>query len=157
MQDSSLLTDLATLTQTTGVGAVALKRMPQEELFRYGIVTPVGPLVVADGVETLPIANVVEKPRVDEAPSDLAIIGRYALTPDIFDVLDGLAPGGTGEIQLTDALSIQAERSPLHGVISHIGRRDIGNPLGWIEAVIEAGLENAEFGDGLRTWLRTVI
>ena len=157
MQDSSLLTDLATLTQTTRVGAVALKRMPQEELFRYGIVTPVGPLVVADGVETLPIANVVEKPRVDEAPSDLAIIGRYALTPDIFDVLDGLAPSGTGEIQLTDALSIQAERNPLHGVISHIGRRDIGTPLGWIEAVIEAGLDHAEFGEGLRTWLRTVI
>ncbi len=157
MQDSSLLTDLAMLTQTTGVGAVALKRMPREELFRYGIVTPVGPLVLADGIESLPIANVIEKPRVEEAPSDLAIIGRYALTPDIFDVLDGLAPGGTGEIQLTDALSIQAERSPLQGVISHIGRRDIGNPLGWIEAVIEAGLEHAEFGDGLRSWLRTVI
>jgi UTP--glucose-1-phosphate uridylyltransferase len=157
MQDSSLLTDLATLTQRTGVGAVALKRMPREELFRYGIVTPVGPVGKTDGVESLPIAKVIEKPSVDDAPSDLAIIGRYALTPDIFDVLEGLAPAGTGEIQLTDALSIQAERTPLHGVISHIGRRDIGNPLGWIEAVIEAGLEHAEFGDGLRTWLRTVI
>jgi UTP-glucose-1-phosphate uridylyltransferase len=72
-------------------------------------------------------------------------------------VLDGLVPAGTGEIQLTDALSRQSEKAPLHGVISHIGRRDIGNPLGWIEAVIEAGLEHAEFGDGLRTWLRTVI
>ncbi|CAB4724624.1 unannotated protein [freshwater metagenome] len=157
MQDSSLLTDLATLTQRTGVGAVALKRMPREELFRYGIVTPVGPVGKTDGVESLPIAKVIEKPSIKDAPSDLAIIGRYALTPDIFDVLDGLAPAGTGEIQLTDALSIQAERAPLHGVISHIGRRDIGNPLGWIEAVIEAGLEHAEFGDGLRTWLRTVI
>jgi UTP--glucose-1-phosphate uridylyltransferase len=157
MQDSSLLTDLATLTQRTGVGAVALKRMPREELFRYGIVTPVGPVGKTDGVESLPIAKVIEKPSIKDAPSDLAIIGRYALTPDIFDVLDGLAPAGTGEIQLTDALSIQAERTPLHGVISHIGRRDIGNPLGWIEAVIEAGLEHAEFGDGLRTWLRTVI
>jgi UTP-glucose-1-phosphate uridylyltransferase len=56
MQDSSLLTDLATLTQGTGVGAVALKRMPREELFRYGIVTPVGPLTHVDGVESLPIA-----------------------------------------------------------------------------------------------------
>jgi len=157
MQDSSLLTDLATLTQRTGVGAVALKRMPREELFRYGIVTPVGPVGKIDGVESLPIAKVIEKPSIKDAPSDLAIIGRYALTPDIFNVLDGLAPAGTGEIQLTDALSIQAERTPLHGVISHIGRRDIGNPLGWIEAVIEAGLEHAEFGDGLRTWLRTVI
>jgi len=157
MQDSSLLTDLATLTQNTGVGAVALKRMPREDLFRYGIVTPVGPMTRIDGVESLPIAKVIEKPHVDDAPSDLAIIGRYALTPDIFDVLDGLVPAGTGEIQLTDALSRQSEKAPLHGVISHIGRRDIGNPLGWIEAVIEAGLEHTEFGDGLRTWLRTVI
>jgi UTP--glucose-1-phosphate uridylyltransferase len=114
-------------------------------------------LQTSEGVEFLPIADVVEKPRNDEAPSDLAIIGRYALTPDIFDILDALAPGGSGEIQLTDALSIQAEQTPLHGVISTIGRRDVGNPLGWIEAVIEAGLDHPEFGQGLREWLREVL
>lgn len=157
MQDSRLLNDLATLTQKTGVGAVALKQMPNDELFRYGIVTPMGESRTQDGIEFLPIANVVEKPRNDEAPSDLAIIGRYALTPDIFGILDGLGPGGTGEIQLTDALSLQAEQAPLHGVISTIGRRDIGNPLGWIEAVIEAGLEHPEFGEGLRKWLREAL
>ena len=157
MQDSRLLINLATLTQKTGVGAVAVKQMPKDELFRYGIVTPMGELQTREGVEFLPIADVIEKPRNDEAPSDLAIIGRYALTPDIFDILDALAPGGTGEIQLTDALTIQAEQAPLHGVISTIGRRDIGNPLGWIEAVIEAGLDHPEFGQGLREWLREVL
>jgi UTP--glucose-1-phosphate uridylyltransferase len=157
MQDSRLLIDLATLTQKTGVGAVAVKQMPKDELFRYGIVTPMGELQTSEGVEFLPIADVIEKPRNDEAPSDLAIIGRYALTPDIFDILDTLAPGGTGEIQLTDALTIQAEQAPLHGVMSTIGRRDIGNPLGWIEAVIEAGLDHPEFGQGLREWLREVL
>ena len=79
------------------------------------------------------------------------------MTPDIFDILDSLAPGGTGEIQLTDALTIQAEQAPLHGVISTIGRRDVGNPLGWIEAVIEAGLDHPEFGQGLREWIREVV
>ena len=157
MQDSRLLIDLATLTQKTGIGAIALKQMPKDELFRYGIVTPRGELQTSEGVEFLPVAEVVEKPRNDEAPSDLAIIGRYALTPDIFDILDSLAPGGTGEIQLTDALTIQAEQAPLHGVISTIGRRDVGNPLGWIEAVIEAGLDHPEFGQGLREWLREVV
>ena len=157
MQDSRLLINLATLTQKTGVGAVAVKQMPKDELFRYGIVTPMGELQTREGVEFLPIADVIEKPRNDEAPSDLAIIGRYALTPDIFDILDALAPGGTGEIQLTDALTIQAEQAPLHGVISTIGRRDVGNPLGWIEAVIEAGLDHPEFGQGLREWLREVV
>ena len=157
MQDSRLLINLATLTQKTGVGAVAVKQMPKDELFRYGIVTPMGELQTREGVEFLPIADVIEKPRNDEAPSDLAIIGRYALTPDIFDILDALAPGGTGEIQLTDALTIQAEQAPLHGVMSTIGRRDIGNPLGWIEAVIEAGLDHPEFGQGLRDWLREVL
>lgn len=157
MQDSRLLIDLATLTQKTGIGAIALKQMPKDELFRYGIVTLRGELQTNEGVEYLPIADVVEKPRNDEAPSDLAIIGRYALTSDIFDILDALAPGGTGEIQLTDALTIQAEQAPLHGVISTIGRRDVGNPLGWIEAVIEAGLDHPEFGQGLREWLREVL
>lgn len=157
MQDSRLLNDLATLTQETGVGAVAVKQMPKDELFRYGIVTPMGEICTTAGIEFLPIADVVEKPRNDAAPSDLAIIGRYALTPDIFDLLDGLGPGGTGEIQLTDALSLQAAQTPLHGVISSIGRRDIGNPLGWIEAVIEAGLDHPEFGDGLRQWLREIL
>ena len=79
------------------------------------------------------------------------------MTHDIFEFLDAWAQGGSGEIQLTDALTIQAEQAPLHGVISTIGRRDIGNPLGWIEAVIEAGLDHPEFGQGLREWLREVV
>ena len=157
MGDSTLLQNLGEVTAATGVSAVALKRMPTNELFRYGIVTPVGPMAKVGSVESIPIARVIEKPAVIDAPSDLAIIGRYALTCDIFDLLDGLSPGGTGEIQLTDALSQQAEVQPLHGVISTIGRRDIGNPLGWIEAVIEAGLAHQEFGTSLRSWLREIL
>lgn len=157
MSDSSLLKDLATLTQSTGVGSVALKQMPTAELFRYGIVTPVGPMSTVDGIESLPFITVIEKPNVADAPSDLAIIGRYALTPDIFDLLDALEPGPSGEVLLTDALSAQADVTPLRGVISNIGRRDIGNPQGWLEAVIEAGLQHSEFGESVREWLRTQI
>jgi UTP--glucose-1-phosphate uridylyltransferase len=131
--------------------------MPTAELFRYGIVTPVGPMSTAAGIESLPFTNVIEKPNLADAPSDLAIIGRYALTPDIFDLLDSLEPGLGGEVLLTDAMSAQAAVTPLRGVISNIGRRDIGNPLGWLEAVIEAGLQHPEFGGSVREWLRTQI
>lgn len=150
MSDSSLLTGLARVVSDTGVGAVALKRMPRAELFRYGIVAPVGDERELCGLAALPFVGVVEKPPVDAAPSDLAIIGRYALTPDVFDDLDALVPGSSGELQLTDALAAQATRRPLWGVISDVGRIDIGNPLGWLRAVVEAGLDHAEFGDDFR-------
>lgn len=153
MEDSSLLAVLGGLLATSGTGAVALKRVPADETRRYGIVTPVGGSRDVEGWETIPMARIVEKPTSDP-PSDLAIIGRYALTPDIFDDLDRIGVGSSGEIQLTDALSRQAERSPLHGVVTRIGRRDVGNPLGWIEAVIEAGLAHEEIGPHLRAWLR---
>ena len=156
MENSSLLTRLGKLVAETGVGAVALKRVSAEETSRYGIVTPVGESAVRDGWETAPIARVVEKPR-QNPPSDLAIIGRYALTPDVFDDLLNIGVGSSGEIQLTDALSRQADREPLHGVVSSIGRRDVGNPLGWIEAVIETGLAHPELGSHLRAWLRDTL
>ena len=147
---------LGGLVAETGTGAVALKRVPADETSRYGIVTPLGAPVDRDGWETLPMGHIVEKPAANP-PSDLAIIGRYALTPDIFDDLEIIGVGSSGEIQLTDALSRQADRVPLHGVVSRIGRRDVGNPLGWIEAVVEHGLRHPEIGPHLRTFLRTTL
>jgi UTP--glucose-1-phosphate uridylyltransferase len=137
MSDSSLLAGLARVVADTNIGAVALKRMPRAEL----------------SLAALPFVGVVEKPSVDDAPSDLAIIGRYALTPDIFDDLDALTPGSTGELQLTDALAAQATREPLWGVISDVGRIDIGNPLGWLQAVVDAAVDHPEHGVAFRHWL----
>ena len=153
MSDSSLLAGLARVVADTNIGAVALKRMPRAELSRYGIVSPVGDERTVGGLAALPFVGVVEKPSVDDAPSDLAIIGRYALTPDIFDYLDVLTPGSTGELQLTDALAAQATREPLWGVISDVGRIDIGNPLGWLQAVVDAAVDHPEHGVAFRRWL----
>jgi UTP--glucose-1-phosphate uridylyltransferase len=153
MSDSSLLAGLARVVADTNIGAVALKRMPRAELSRYGIVSPVGDERTVGGLAALPFVGVVEKPSVDDAPSDLAIIGRYALTPDIFDDLDALTPGSTGELQLTDALAAQATREPLWGVISDVGRIDIGNPLGWLQAVVDAAVDHPEHGVAFRHWL----
>lgn len=152
MADSSLLADLATEVVESGVGAVALKRVSSADVVRYGIVDPVGDS--GGDVDRIRFVEVVEKPSVSEAPSDLAIIGRYALTPDVFDEIAALRPAASGEIQLTDALAAQGRRSPLVGVISRVGRRDVGNPLGWLQAVVEAGWQHPDLGDEFRVWLR---
>ena len=91
------------------------------------MIAPTGP-VDADGV--VPIGDMVEKPPVDEAPSDLIIIGRYVLTPDVFEEIAAGRIGALGEIQLTDALRAQAHRSPFHGVVSQIDRFDTGHAAG---------------------------
>lgn len=152
MGDSSLLASLGSVVEATGVAAVALKRMEAHELFRYGVVDPVGDTRRVAASDVVPFAAVTEKPTSD-APSDLVIIGRYALLPDVFSDLAALAPAATGEIQLSDALSVQAARRPLNGVLSAVSRRDIGNPVGWLQAVVEAGLDHPEYGPAFRAWL----
>ncbi len=153
MEDSSLLVDLGRVVDESCRSAIALKRIPKEEVFRYGVVEPSAEERVVAGVASIPFRHVVEKPAVADAPSDLVIIGRYAFTPDVFEALERVTPGSSGEIQLTDALELQASEGDLHGVLSDVGRRDIGHPLGWMQAVVEAGLRHPEHGRPLREWL----
>ena len=120
--------------------------MPHEDVGAYGVIEPLSP-VDADGV--VAIGGMVEKPRSADAPSDLIIIGRYVLTPDVFDEIATLEPGAVGEIQLTDALRAQAARSPFHGVLSEIDRFDTGTPLGYLKAAIAITMRRPEFGDEL--------
>ena len=96
----------------------------------------------------------VEKPKNADAPSELIIIGRYVLTPDVFDCIERVQPGSGGEIQLTDALRMQAEAGPFHGVLSDILRYDTGNPFGWLTAVVELALADPAIGAEFAEWLR---
>ena len=116
---------------------------PQEAVGAYGVIEPLSP-VDPDGV--VAIGGMVEKPDPAGAPSDLIIIGRYVLTPDVFDEIATLKPGAIGEIQLTDALRAQAARSPFHGVISEIERFDTGTPLGYLQAAISITMRRPDFG-----------
>jgi UTP--glucose-1-phosphate uridylyltransferase len=100
------------------------------------------------------VRTMVEKPKVADAPSDLIIIGRYVLTPDVFDRIEQVQPGAGGEIQLTDALRMQAASGPFHGVLRDIRRYDTGNPLGWLTAVVELALEDPAIGPAFRQWLQ---
>ncbi len=150
MGDSSLLAQMVDLCESTGGSVVGLMEVPLEQVSAYGVVTPAGPLT-DDGV--LPVATMVEKPAAADAPSRLIIIGRYVLTPDVFDRIAEVQPGAGGEIQLTDALRMQAESGPFHGVLSRVRRFDTGNPLGWLTAVVELALADPDIGESFREWL----
>ena len=154
MGDSSLLAHMNGVCASTGGSVVALKEVPHEEVGRYGVIAPTGP-VDADGV--VPIGDMVEKPPIDEAPSDLIIIGRYVLTADVFEEIAAGRIGALGEIQLTDALRAQAQRSPFHGVISRIDRFDTGTPFGFLTAAVELGLRDPATGKELRTFLDDLL
>lgn len=130
--DSRLLARMAALCSATGGSVIGLTEVPPADVTRYGIVSPSG--IEVDGL--VPLASMVEKPTVETAPSTLAIIGRYVLTPDIFEHIDRAVPGRLGEIQLTDALRAQAESGPFHGVLNTTPRYDTGTPAGWFEAVV---------------------
>lgn len=151
MGDSTLLAQMADVCLRTGGSVVGLKQVPRHEVSAYGVIDPVGALD-ADGV--VRIATMVEKPPVAEAPSELIIIGRYVLTPDVFDRLEQVQPGAGGEIQLTDALRMQAEAGPFHGVLSDLRRYDTGNPFGWLTAVVELALDDERMGAEFRAWLQ---
>jgi UTP--glucose-1-phosphate uridylyltransferase len=150
MGDSSLLAQMNEVCAGSGGSVVGLKRVPAEEVSAYGVIDPAGPI---DGDGVVPVRDLVEKPPADESPSDLILIGRYVLTPDVFDEIDALVPGRGGELQLTDALRAQAARSPFHGVLSDIERFDTGTPVGLLTAAIELTLRDPDLGPELKAYL----
>ena len=112
MGDSSLLAQMNGVCASTGGSVVGVKQVPHDQVSSYGVVAPAGP-ISDDGV--IPVADLIEKPPVHEAPSDYILIGRYVLTPDVFDEIERLTPGSGGELQLTDALRAQAARGSVLG------------------------------------------
>jgi UTP--glucose-1-phosphate uridylyltransferase len=125
----SVLAQMAQLFEEFGCSIVAVQEVPDEDIHNYGVIAGEQ---LRDGIYR--VERMVEKPNAAEAPSNLAIIGRYILTPDIFDIIRGTAPGASGEIQITDALQQQANTG---GVIAYKfeGRRfDCGSVPGFVEA-----------------------
>jgi UTP--glucose-1-phosphate uridylyltransferase len=150
MGDSSLLAQMCGVCASTGGSVVGVKQVPREDVSSYGVLAPSGPMD-DDGV--IPVVDLVEKPPVDEAPSEYIIIGRYVLTPDVFDEIENLTPGSGGELQLTDALRAQAARSPVSGVLSSVDRFDTGNPVGFLDAAVAYALRNPDMAEGTRAIL----
>jgi UTP--glucose-1-phosphate uridylyltransferase len=152
MGDSSLLDQMARLCESTGGSVVGLKRVASEQVSSYGVIDPSTEL---DEAGVIGIRTMVEKPKIADAPSDLIIIGRYVLTPDVFAKIEQLEPGSGGEIQLTDALKVQAANGPFHGVLSNIRRYDTGTPLGWLSAVVDIALDDPTIGGAFGDFLQS--
>lgn len=152
MGDAQLLTTLSEMVDATGSGAVGLLRVPRDQVSAYGVITPSASSPVDGPFE---IVDVVEKPAANEAPSDLIIIGRYVLTPDVFAEIAELKPHANGELQLTDALRAQTQRAPLHGVINNSRRWDTGTPFGWLTAVVDHALDRPDISAQFSQWLNS--
>jgi len=140
--------------EETGIGAIAVEKVPQEKTHLYGIIDGAANGSSPWGRNLLEIRDMVEKPKPSEAPSNLAVTGRYVLPPAAFECLAQTQPGRGGEIQLTDALRTLAQECGLYGLIYEGLSYDDGDKLGFLMATVEFALKNPEFGDDFREYLR---
>ena len=151
---STLLADMLAAFERHGGPVLALKRFPRPRLSSYGVVAVEGE---PDDAGVVTVTDMVEKPPVDQAPSDLAIMGRYVLTPDVFDCIDRTPKGAKGELQLTDALHLLAARRRFFGVVFDEGRYDTGDKLDWLRATVEVALQHPELGAPFREALAEIV
>ncbi|MBJ6725099.1 UTP--glucose-1-phosphate uridylyltransferase GalU [Geomesophilobacter sediminis] len=128
---------------------LALKQVPMQNISSYGCVSG---NVISDQV--FQVSDLVEKPAVKDAPSDLAIIGRYILTPEIFPILERQEPGKGGEIQLTDALKTLVKAAPIYGCKFEGTHHDCGDKLGFLKATVDMALKRDEFNGSFEEYLR---
>jgi UTP--glucose-1-phosphate uridylyltransferase len=146
--EKQLLRDMINLYKEFDSPILALQKVPRSEVNKYGIV---------DGVKVrenvFRINNLVEKPSISSAPSDMAIIGRYILTSDIFDVLEGVSPGKGGEIQLTDALYDLLKRRQIYGYLFTGKRYDAGDKVGYLKATVDLALKNPQVAGPFKEYL----
>jgi UTP--glucose-1-phosphate uridylyltransferase len=133
---------------------IAVERVAREDVPSYGIVAVDDTADLGHGVHR--ITDMVEKPRADEAPSNLAIIGRYVLTPDIFSELESISADRTGEIQLTNGLRQLLKKRPIYAVEINGVRHDTGNKLGFLKALVYFALKRPELAGPFREYLERV-
>ena len=132
---------------------LAVIPVPHEDTSKYGVIEPVEE--VSEGIYS--VNSFVEKPEPEDAPSNLAIVGRYLLKPEIFDILENQGPGRGGEIQLTDAIDTLNKTQRVFALEFKGKRYDVGNKLGMLEANIEYGLKHPELKDELKEYLKNLV
>lgn len=151
-QDEEPLTkQLIDRYNATGESTLAVMRVPHDQVSEYGVIDPAAK-VSEDGLYR--VKNFVEKPKPEDAPSDLAIIGRYLLTPEIFEELENTAPGKGNEVQLTDAIDSLNNRQHVYAHEFKGSRYDIGSKIGFLETNIEFGLKHPQTKDDLKAYIK---
>ena len=139
--------------EKVGGPVLAVERVPADQVSNYGIVDVEADAKLGDGVHV--VRDLIEKPSRDQAPSNLAIIGRYILTPDIFPALKSIASDHTGEIQLTNGLKKLLQQRKIYAYEVKGSRHDTGNKLGYLQAVVYFALRRPDLNEAFRAYLRS--
>jgi UTP--glucose-1-phosphate uridylyltransferase len=154
--ETPALRQLLDVYEFYGAPVVALMEVLRENISAYGVVNA-EPVAHAGGRDRLyRIRNLVEKPKASEAPSNLAIIGRYVLTPEVFPSLEAIEAGSGGEIQLTDGLKHLLRSRPIYGYRFEGTRYDAGDKLGFLKATVEFALKRYDLGEPFRAYLKSL-
>ena len=152
-ESNPLLSEMLRVHERYGRSVLAAMEVSREEIRLYGCIEP--EFVEDDRLAR--VLSVVEKPEPENAPSNLAAIGRYVLTPEIFDALRNLEPGVGGEIQLTDAINALAQQQAVYAYVFEGGRFDVGNKLDYMKAMIELAIDREDVGKELKRWLADLV
>jgi UTP--glucose-1-phosphate uridylyltransferase len=147
-----LLGEMLRAHDTFGRSVIAAMEVSKQEITMYGCIEP-----ESFEEDLVRILSIIEKPSPEEAPSNLAVIGRYVLTPEIFDALRRTTPGRGGEIQLTDAINLLAQEQAVYAYRFEGRRFDVGNPLDYLKATVELGAERDDLGPEFRAWLAQYV
>ena len=152
-QSNPLLSEMLRVHERYGRSVLAAMEVSRNDISLYGCIEP--EFVEDDRLAR--VLSVVEKPEPENAPSNLAAIGRYVLTPEIFDALRNLEPGVGGEIQLTDAINALAQQQAVYAHVFEGGRFDVGNKLDYMKAMIELAIDREDVGKELKRWLADLV
>jgi UTP--glucose-1-phosphate uridylyltransferase len=151
-ESNPLLIEMLKVHERYGRSVIGVMEVPKKDIKLYGSIVPE---FVEDNVARA--VSLVEKPDPDEAPSNLAVIGRYILTPEIFDALRDTPPGVGGEVQITDAINRLAQEQAVYAYVFEGGRFDIGNKLDYLKATVEMGIDREDVGEEFRHFLADLV
>lgn len=151
-ENSTVLSDMIDMHERLQASVIAVKEVPDEEISLYGCVSPND-----KSASDITINGIVEKPNAADAPSNMAVMGRYVFTPEIFDAIERTGPGRGGEIQLTDAIALLLEKQAVYAHTFDKGRFDIGNKLDYLRATVELALERPDLGEEFRAILFDIV
>ena len=153
VSEKPCLKQLMDVYEEKGASVLGVQRVAKEEVNKYGIIDPEGD----DRTQTVKVHSLVEKPAVETSPSNIAVLGRYIIEPEIFELLENTAPGAGDEIQLTDALKVLAGQKPMYAHVFEGRRYDVGDKMGFLKATVEFALARPDLGGPFAAYLKELV
>ncbi len=149
VESTRLLQEMLAVHGKYGRSVLGAMEVSRDDISLYGAIEP----ELVENEHLARVRSIVEKPAPEDAPSNLAAIGRYVLTPEIFDCLRRTQPGVGGELQLTDAINLLAQEQAVYAYVFEGGRFDVGNKIDYLKATIELAIDRDDIGKEFRSWL----